>query len=124
MAFVKDSIEKGALVITDGHETYDAIEKLGYEHGIESTTMGEAQENVLKHLHLVFSNLKTWLEGTHHGRVSKKHLQMYLDEFTFRFNRRRTPQAAFQTILGLAANVPPRTYEQVYAGEPAEPLPF
>jgi hypothetical protein len=51
-------------------------------------------------------------------------LQRYLDEFMFRFNRRHSPQAAFQTILGLASKVPPRTYEQVYAGEPAEPLPF
>lgn len=124
MAFVKDSVEPGALVITDGHETYDEVEKLGYEHGIESTTMGEAQENVLKHLHMVFSNLKTWIEGTHHGGISKKHLQRYLDEFTFRFNRRHTPHAAFQTILGIAARMPPRTYEQHYAGEPAKPLPF
>ncbi len=124
LAFVKDSIERGALVVTDGHETYDAVEKLGYEHGIESTMMGAAQADVLRHLHLVFSNLKTWLVGTHHGRVSKKHLQRYLDEFTFRFNRRRTPQAAFQTVLGIAAKTPPRTYEQVYADEPASPLPF
>ncbi|MCG3134358.1 MAG: IS1595 family transposase ISEba1 [Planctomycetes bacterium] len=124
MAFVKDSIERGALVVTDGHETYDAVEALGYEHGIESTSLGDAQKDVLKHLHLVFANLKTWLEGTHHGRVSKKHLQRYLDEFTFRFNRRHSPQAAFQTILGIAAKVSPRTYAQVYADEPADPLPF
>lgn len=124
LAFVEDSVEKGALVITDGHGTYAALDGLGYEHGIESTTLGEPQEKVLKHLHLVFSNLKTWLDGTHHGRVSKKHLQMYLDEFAFRFNRRHTPQAAFQTILGLAAQAPPRTYEQVYEGERAHPLPF
>jgi transposase-like protein len=124
LKFVKESIERGALVVTDGHETYDAVEGLGYEHGIESTSMGEAQEDVLKHLHMVFSNLKTWLDGTHHGAVSKKHLQSYLDEFTFRFNRRRTPQAAFQTLLGIATTVPPRTYESVYADEPADPLPF
>jgi transposase-like protein len=124
LRFVEENIERGALVITDGHETYDAVEGLGYEHGIESTSMGEAQENVLKHLHMVFSNLKSWLAGTHHGGVSKKHLQRYLDEFTFRFTRRRTPQAAFQTLLGIAANVPPRTYERIYADEPADPLPF
>jgi transposase-like protein len=124
MAFVKDSIERGALIVTDGHETYDAVETLGYEHGIESTIVGHKQDDVLKHLHTAFSNLKTWLDGTHHGGVSKKHLQRYLDEFAFRFNRRHSPQAAFQTILGIAAKVPPRTYEQVYAGEPAEPLPF
>jgi len=49
--------------------------------------------------------------------VSAKHLQAYLDEFTFRFNRRRTPMAAFQTLLGLGSQEPPTTYHQLYAVE-------
>jgi transposase-like protein len=48
----------------------------------------------------VSSHLKTWLQGTHRG-VSAEHMQVYLDEFTFRFNRRRTPMAGFQTLPGL-----------------------
>ncbi len=55
----------------------------------------ERAETILPRVHRVFGSLKTWLRGTHHG-VGDKHLQAYLDEFTFRFNRRRTPMAAFQ----------------------------
>ena len=59
-----------------------------------------------------------WLRGTHHG-VGPGHLQAYLDEFTFRFNRRRTPMAAFQTLLGLATAHAPATYKMLYGSEPA-----
>jgi hypothetical protein len=59
----------------------------------------------------VISNLKTWLAGTHHG-TSAKHLQAYLDEFTFRHNRRHTPMAAFQTLLGLGTHHEPVPYRQ------------
>ena len=62
--------------------------------------------------HRAISNLKTWLAGTHHG-TSAKHLQVYLDEFTFRHNRRHTPMAAFQTLLGLGALHAPTTYRQI-----------
>jgi len=53
-----------------------------------------------------FSNLKTWLNGTHHG-VEPKYLQRYVDEFVFRFNRRNTPMAAFQSVLGIASSIQP-----------------
>ena len=67
-------------------------------------------------IHLVFSNLKTWIKGTHHG-VSPQHLQSYLDEYVFRFNRRFYPMTAFHSVLGLAAKTVPPTYEQLYSGE-------
>ena len=67
-------------------------------------------------MHRVFGNLKTWLRGTHHG-VGPQHLQSYLDEFTFRFNRRRTPMAAFQTLLGLATLHGPTPYHRLYRSE-------
>src|SRR5262245_48007393 len=71
----------------------------------------------LPRIHRVFGNLKSWLVGTHHG-VGHDHLQAYLDEFTFRFNRRRTPMAAFQTLLGLASGVHgPTTYDMSYPSE-------
>ena len=76
----------------------------------------EADDRVALVVHRVFGNLKTWLRGTHHG-VGHQHLQAYLDEFTFRFNRRRTPMAAFQTLLGLGAQLAPTTYRQLYAVE-------
>jgi hypothetical protein len=66
-------------------------------------------------VHRVISNLKSWLQGTHRG-VSKEHLQVYLDEYVLRFNRRRTPMAAFQTLLGLGSHHSPGIYRQIYAG--------
>ena len=67
-------------------------------------------------VHRVFSNLKTWLTGTHHG-VGAQHLQHYLNEYVFRFNRRRTPMAAFQSLLGLTSQHEPTTYNMLYDDE-------
>ena len=69
----------------------------------------------LPRVHLVFSNLKAWLLGTHHV-VGNRQLQSYLDEYTFRFSRRRTPMATFQTLLGLGSQRGPTTYKQLYSG--------
>ena len=71
---------------------------------------------ILPRVHRGFGNLQTWLRGTHHG-VGHKHLQVYLDEFAFRFNDRRAPQATFQTLLGLGAQRSPTTCQQLYAVE-------
>jgi hypothetical protein len=67
-------------------------------------------------IHIAFSNLKTWLLGTHHG-VSQQHLQAYLNEFVFRFNRRFYPMTAFNSVLGLATQAMAPTYETLYSGE-------
>ncbi len=61
---------------------------------------------VLSWIHRVFSNLKTWVLGVYHG-LRAKHLQAYLDEFVFRFNRRRTRHAAFRSLLGIGARASP-----------------
>ena len=66
-------------------------------------------------IHLIFSKLKTWLNGIHHG-VSAKHLQAYLNEFTFRFNRRFYPFNAFRSLLGIAGGVEAPTYADLYSG--------
>src|SRR4051794_21709371 len=76
-------------------------------------------DEILPRVHRVISNLKSWLQGTHRG-VSREHLQVYLDEYVFRFNRRRTPMAAFQTLLGLGSQQPPTTYRDIYAEGPGK----
>jgi hypothetical protein len=90
---------------------------MGYRHRpCTQGTPGRAAK-LLPHIHRVFGNLKTWLRGTHHG-VGHDHLQPYLAEFAFRFNRRRTPMAAFQTLLGLASRAHgPTSYEMLYASK-------
>ena len=77
-----------------------------------STCARPDRQFILPRAHRAISNLKTWLQGTHRG-VSAKHLQVYLDEFVFRHNRRRTPMAAFQTLLGLGALHEPTTYREI-----------
>ena len=67
-------------------------------------------------VHRVISNLKTWLRGTHHG-VGADHLDHYLNEYVFRFNRRFYPMTAFNSVLGLAAHAMPPTYAQLYSGQ-------
>ena len=67
-------------------------------------------------IHLIFSNLKTWLNGIHHG-VSAKHLQAYLNEYQFRFNRRFYPFNAFRSLLGLAGDAVAPTFGELYSGE-------
>ena len=76
----------------------------------------EVAEQYLPIIHLVFANLKTWLIGIHHG-VSHQHLQAYLNEFTFRFNRRFYPFNAFRSLLGIAGDTSAPTYAELYSGE-------
>lgn len=102
--FAETTIEKGSTVKTDEWGGYSGIQRVGYKHVISTN---------LVHIHRVFSNLKTWLIGTHHG-VSKQHLQAYLNEYMYRFNRRKTPMAAFQTILGLTKERLGPTYKGLY----------
>ena len=75
----------------DGWKGYRKVGSIGFEH--EATVLKGRNEEVserLPRVHLVISLLKRWLMGTHQGAVSHKHLDYYLDEFTFRFNRRKS----------------------------------
>ena len=105
--FIQDAIGPGATIRTDDWSGYEGVPGHGYVHQLVGPKEAE-------HIHRTFGNLKTWLEGTHHG-VSRKHLQAYLNEFVFRHNRRPTPMAAFQTVLGLASHTTAPTYRQLLA---------
>jgi transposase-like protein len=111
-AFTRSTVAAGAIVQTDGWQGYAGLGKLGYEHRPRSQRAAPPGEQLLPRAHRAVSNLKAWLHGTHRG-VGDPHLQVYLDEYVFRHNRRRTPMAAFQTLLGLGAQHPPTTYAQM-----------
>jgi hypothetical protein len=112
--FVEEAVDPGGVVHTDAWQGYRRLNRLGYDHRPASQRQAEPGEWLLPRAHRSISNLKAWLHGTHRD-VSREHLQVYLDEFVFRHNRRRTPMAAFQTLLGLGANRPPTTYSQITA---------
>ena len=111
--FVQATIAKRAIVHTDGWSGYLGLSKLGYDHRRRSQ-LSEPGEQLLPRAHRAVSNLKAWLHGTHRG-VGDPHLQVYLDEYVFRHNRRRTPMAAFQTLLGLGSFHSPTTYAEITA---------
>jgi transposase-like protein len=115
--FVEGAITPGTQIITDDWSGYASLGTRGYKH-LAVAERGDPQvaEEYLPIVHLVFSNLKTWLSGIHHG-VSHQHLQAYLNEFTFRFNRRFYPFNAFRSLLGIAGGVTAPTYAELYSGE-------
>lgn len=118
LPFVTDSVAKGSTVRTDGWAIYQDLPSLGYHH--EPLVIGHDMTKADAHLpmiHLVFSNLKTWILGTHHGAIAQHHLQAYLNEYVFRFNRRFYPMTAFNSVLGLAAHSVPPTYVALYSGD-------
>ena len=89
--FVQDSVEPGSIIHTDGWLGYLPLQKKGYEHDITFLRGNKkTPSELMPRVHRVISLLKRWLMGTHQGAVSHKHLDYYLDEFTFRFNRRRS----------------------------------
>ena len=114
--FIKNTVTPGTIVVTDGWQAYRGIENMGYQP-VAVPTGGDVEiaEEHQPMIHLVFSNLKTWLRGTHHG-VSHQHLQAYLNEFTFRFNRRFYPFSAFRSLLRIAGSTISPTYEDLYSG--------
>ncbi len=115
--FIQQSIAPGSTVHTDGWAPYQGLEKVGYSHRI-TRLKGQGKEaavELLPRVHRVASLLKRWLLGTHQGAVSPAHLDYYLDEFTFRFNRRRAASRGklFFRLLEQAVQVGPVTYETI-----------
>ncbi len=111
-AFAKATTARGAIVHTDGLFSYGGLPKLGYVHRPRKVASVAADEQLLPRVHRAISNLKAWMHGTHRG-VSDEHLPVYLDEFGFRHNRRGTPMASFQTLLGLGLAHRPVTYRAI-----------
>jgi transposase-like protein len=85
--FIKDNVESGSRVKTDGWQGYSSLVKNGYKHEVQEEA-GNTGEEILPLVHRIASLMKRWLMGTYQGAVREQHLDYYLDEYTFRFNRR------------------------------------
>ena len=116
MPFVEEAMEPGSLVHTDGWTGYDPLKGKGYRHRVTfQKGQKESASDLLPRVHLVASLLKRWLLGTHQGAVSREHLDYYLDEFTFRFNRRnsRSHGKLFLRLAQQAVAVGPAPYKSL-----------
>jgi len=114
--FVQQAVEPGSGVHTDGWQGYAGLEEQGYHHQV--SVIGRRRERaaeLLPRVHRVASLLKRWLLGTHQGAPSLSHLDYYLDEFTFRFNRRnsRSRGKLFYRLVQQAVQIEPKPYKSI-----------
>lgn len=118
-AFVEESVDTGSNVHTDDWNGYKGLEKKGYTHKVTILSKSQkAAHQLMPRVHRVVSLLKRWLLGTHQGAVSHEHLQGYLNEFTFRFNRRTSTHRGklFSRLVQQSVAVEPVTYETMIKG--------
>ena len=111
--FIRSSVEPGSTVRTDGLNSYREIE--GYVHNRKVQRRLQHGEHMLPRVHRAVSLLKRWMLGTHQGAVRHQHLEDYLNEFVFRFNRRKSASRGklFYRIAQQAAQIAPTTYEKL-----------
>ena len=128
-AFVMANVEPGATVITDAWQGYRGLEKNGYIHDRRSqraaSARGEDPGELLPGVHRIASLTKRWLLGTHQGAVDSAHLPSYLDEFVFRFNRRRSRSRGmlFYRVLELAVAHGPVRYQDLVMSQCPKAVP-
>jgi transposase-like protein len=116
IAFLKQNVAAGSTLYTDGLKSFTGLQEAGFQHVPRSQPLRidlrKGARSVVPLADRAIGNLQQWLIGTYHG-VSRDQLQVYLDEFVFRHNRRRLPMASFQTLLGLGTGRKPTHYEQI-----------
>jgi len=115
LTFIEDVVSPGSVVHTDAWMGYAGLAARGYEHRRTPIRSKKAASELLPRTHLVVSLLKRWLLGTHQGSISDEHLDYYLDEFCFRFNRRRSRRRGllFRRLLENAVRIDPLPYEEI-----------
>ena len=117
MKFIEDNVAYGSTVITDGWSGYFPLSESQtyiHEKKVISKSNMEAHE-LLPHVHMVDSLLKRWMYGTHQGRISTKHLEYYLDEYAFRFNRKLSKHRGklFYRLIQQAVATSPMTLKKI-----------
>ena len=128
-SFVLHNVESGTTVVTDAWQGYRCLEKDGYIHDRRSqraaSARGEDPGELLPGVHRIASLAKRWLLGTHQGAVDSAHLPSYLDEFVFRFNRRRSRSRGmlFYRVLELAVAHGPVRYQDLVMSKSRKTVP-
>jgi len=111
--FIEAAAHPDATIKTDGWSGYAGVPSDRHETHVVGNTPAHL---IFPWIHQIYSNLKGWARGVYHG-LRRTHLQAYLDEFVFRFNRRRTRHAAFRSLFGLALKARPKTYNMLIMPE-------
>lgn len=124
LRFLIQNVAPGSTIYTDGLKSFSGLAEAGFKHVARNqplrSELRKGVKSVVPVADRAIGNLQQWLIGTYHG-VSKAQLQVYLDEFVFRRNRRKTPPAAFQTLLGLGTARKSTEYEQIRGARDLNP---
>ena len=114
-----ENVALDSTIYTDGLKSFAGLSEAGFKHIARTqplrSDLRKGAKSAVPLADRAIGNLQQWLIGTYHG-VSKAQLQVYLDEFIFRHNRRKIPAAAFQTLLGLGTGRKSTKYEQIRGG--------
>jgi len=104
---------------TDGWRGYNDVKNLGYKHHVVKSAEVDPDEQ-LPRINIVTSLLKRWILGTHQGRLDLKHMDSYLEEFVFRFNRRTSKARGllFQRVIENSFKSEAKTYDQITSRKP------
>ena len=122
LTFIRAAVEPGATLHTDGWRGYSGLPAAGYKHRVTNISGGEElAHEIMPRVHNVAALLKRWLLGTLQGGVQQQHLDYYLDEFTFRFNRRRSKARGllFYRLAQQAVAIAPVPYNSIVHGKRA-----
>lgn len=114
-SFITENVAKGSTLYRDDWTGYSGIDELGYKSVVFSTTKSDDENEKLPHIHLAISLLGRWILGTYQGRIDDYHLQAYLEEFTFRFNRKTSTHRGllFYRLVQGALSTIPHPYEEL-----------
>ena len=119
VAFLKQNVVPDSTIYTDGLKSFTGLQEAGFQHVPRSQPLRidlrKGAKSVVPLADRAIGNLQQWLIGTYHG-VNRDQLQVDLDEFVFRHNRRKQPMAAFQTLLGLGTGQKPTPYNKKIRG--------
>ncbi len=114
--FIQECVEPGSVIHTDGWTGYAGLENIGYQHKVTVLARKKkSSSDLLPRVHRIASLLKRWLMGTHQGAISHEHLDYYLDEYVFRFNRRTSKYRGklFYRLVQQAVQVSPVTFSAI-----------
>jgi transposase-like protein len=114
-AFITENVAKESTLYRDDWSGYSGIDEHGYNSVVFKATKSKEQNEKLPHIHLAISLLEGWILGTYQGRIDDYHLQAYLEEFTFRFNRKTSTHRGllFYRLAQGAMSTVPHPYEDV-----------
>lgn len=113
--FIENNIEKSSKIVSDAWTGYAELDKLGYEHEIQNSSVKDGDEEILPNVHRIASLLKRWLLGTHQSYLNKNKLEYYLDEYVFRYNRQTSTSRGllFMRLIEQAVITAPVSYKEI-----------